>query len=92
MDTEAESLDDLYLNPNADFKTAEIEIEGRKIQALETEQYCLDRSGFDREALYQTMNYRGMTKKPVRFIPYFAWDNREFDEMRIWFPVAYPVQ
>jgi hypothetical protein len=92
MDADVESLDDIYLDPNAQFQTVEIEIEGRKIQALETMQYGLDRSGFDREALYQTLTYRGMTKKAVRFIPYFAWDNREFDEMRIWFPVAYPVK
>lgn len=30
-----------------------------------------------------------MTHTDVRLIPYFAWDNREFGEMRIWFPIAY---
>ena len=25
------------------------------------------------------------------FIPYYAWDNRDYGEMRIWFPVAYTV-
>ncbi|MDO4305331.1 MAG: glycoside hydrolase family 127 protein [Eubacteriales bacterium] len=88
-DTEAESLDDLYLDLKADFQETDFDIEGRTVKALETEQYCLDRSGFDRKALYQTLSYQGMTKKPVRFIPYFAWDNREFGEMRIWFPIAY---
>lgn len=88
-DTEAESLDDLYLDLKADFQETDFDIEGRTVKALETEQYCLERSGFDRKALYQTLSYQGMTKKPVRFIPYFAWDNREFGEMRIWFPIAY---
>ena len=89
VDTEAESLDDVYLDLKADFRAVDLEIEGRRVTALESEQYCLDRSGFDREALYQTLTYRGMSRKPVRFIPYYAWDNREFGEMRIWFPVAY---
>jgi DUF1680 family protein len=26
---------------------------------------------------------------PVRLIPYFAWDNRGFGEMRVWMPVMY---
>ena len=67
----------------------DFEIQGRKMVALETEEYVMDRSEFDRKALYQTLKYRGMKKEKVRLIPYYAWDNREFGEMRIWFPVAY---
>lgn len=88
-DTEAETLDDLYLDPDAEFGTAQIEIEGRRISALETEFYRMDREGYDRNALYQPLVFRGMQKEKVRLIPYYAWDNREFGEMRIWFPVAY---
>lgn len=88
-DTEAETLDDLYLDPDAEFGTAQIEIEGRRISALETEFYRMDREGYDRNALYQPLAFRGMQKEKVRLIPYYAWDNREFGEMRIWFPVAY---
>lgn len=89
LDTEAESLDDLYLDIHAEFKDAQFEIAGKNIPVLETEQYCADRSGFSREALYQRLVYKGMKKEKVRFIPYYAWDNREFGEMRIWFPMVY---
>ena len=51
----------------------------------------MDRSEFDRNALYQPLKYHGMSKKHVRLIPYYAWDNRDYGEMRIWFPVAYTV-
>lgn len=89
VDTAAESLDDIYLDLNAEFTAVDFEIQGRKMVALETEEYVMDRSEFDRKALYQTLKYRGMKKEKVRLIPYYAWDNREFGEMRIWFPVAY---
>lgn len=91
VDTAAESLDDIYLDLGAEFTTAEFEIEGRKMVALEAEEYVMDRSEFDRKALYQPLKYHGMKKEKVRLIPYYAWDNREFGEMRIWFPVAYTV-
>ncbi len=89
VDTAAETLDDLYLDPDAVYRPVSCEIAGRTVTALETEEYCMNREGYDRQALYQTLSYRGMHRETVRFIPYFAWDNREFGEMRIWFPVAY---
>lgn len=88
-DTPAGTLDDLMLDLNAAFDTKAIDIEGRKIIVLETEVLCMNRENFDRNALYQELHYTGMTHEKARFIPYFAWDNREFGEMRIWFPVAY---
>lgn len=89
VDTSIETLDDMYLDLNAEFTPVDVEVAGRTIKALETEQFCMDRSAFDREALYQDLRYRGMEKCAVRFIPYYAWDNRDYGEMRIWFPVAY---
>ena len=90
-DSGAESLDDLLLDPGAAFRPEEMEIEGRKILALQTDACCLNREKYDRNALYQTLRYRGMKKEPLRLIPYFAWDNRGMGEMRVWFPVTYPM-
>ena len=73
------------------FTPVEFEIQGRRMMALETEEYTIDRSEFDRNALYQPLKYHGMSRKHVRLIPYYAWDNRDYGEMRIWFPVAYTV-
>lgn len=91
VDTHAADLDDVYLDLNAEFTPVEFEIQGRRMMALETEEYTIDRSEFDRNALYQPLKYHGMSRKHVRLIPYYAWDNRDYGEMRIWFPVAYTV-
>ncbi|MDO4648918.1 MAG: glycoside hydrolase family 127 protein [Eubacteriales bacterium] len=89
MDADMESLDDLYLNLQAEYAMEETEIAGRKIPTLVTKHFSMNRQGFERTALYQTLNYQGMEERAVRLIPYYAWDNREFTQMRIWFPVAW---
>lgn len=89
VDEDVSTLDDIYLNLEADYRGVPVSIAGRKIMALEAEEYVMNREGYDRDALYQTLAYHGIKKHKVRFIPYFAWDNREFGEMKIWFPVAY---
>ena len=91
VDTQATTLDDIYLDLNAKFTPVEYEIQGRKMTVLETEEYAIDRSEFDRSALYQPLKYHGMRKERLRLIPYYAWDNRDYGEMRIWFPIAYTV-
>lgn len=89
VDSQLETLDDIMLNLNATYSPVKIEIEGRRIQALEANEYAIKREGYDRNALYQTLRFHGFKEEKIRFIPYFAWDNREYGEMRIWFPVAY---
>lgn len=80
------SLDDISLDTEASFTRGEITIAGRKIQTLETQVCHLVREDYQKDALYQT--YRGVKKEKInaRLIPYFAWDNREYGEMKIWLP------
>lgn len=95
MDVEAETLDDIYIPSDIELKTEELQIEGRKVTALqgtflrkkthgETKDGGLD---YDRDALYQDYAELGYDQVRARMIPYFAWDNRGMDEMRIWMPV-----
>lgn len=86
VDTEAEYLDDICLEPGMTFEPEEIELEGRKILALQTTADMLCRSHFQRDKLYQTLKKVTRQKVKMRLIPYFAWDNRDYGEMRIWFP------
>ena len=88
-DTSLETLDDLMIGVNAKFTPVSYEIKGRKVMALETSGYSIKRSSYDTNKLYQTMKYSHMEDVPVRFIPYFAWDNRGFGEMKIWIPVVF---
>ena len=87
-DTGLETLDDLMLGIDGVYHPAEYEITGRKLVALEGEAWKIKRDSYDPGKLYQPMKFKGLEKVSVRLIPYFAWDNRGFGEMKIWLPVA----
>lgn len=89
MDTDLETLDDLLIKPGAEFKQVALVIDNRVTIALETQMYTLKRENYDRNKLYQTLKDTTAEKIDVRLIPYFAWDNRGFGEMKIWIPLAY---
>lgn len=88
-DISFDTLDDLLLDVNSRLEAVPCDISGRKIMALEGNACRIKRHEFNREELYQTMHYDGLEPARVRLIPYFAWDNRGFGEMRVWLPVAY---
>lgn len=89
-DSSLDTLDDLMLDPSAQFVPVPFEINGRKMEALEGDAYAVCHSDdYQADALYQTFHCRGLERTHIRMIPYFAWDNREFGEMKIWLPVAY---
>lgn len=90
-DTSMKSLDDMLINLNAKYEEVVVDINGNEIFGLSADHYALDRGKFDRDALYQDFNYTGVNLEKVTFIPYYAWDNRKFGEMRVWFPLAYNV-
>ncbi|SCP98756.1 beta-L-arabinofuranosidase domain-containing protein [Anaerobium acetethylicum] len=99
MDAPVETLDDLMLDLNARFMPVSCEIAGRKTVALEGNGYQINRNQinrnqinrnqYNRDSLYQTMKQPVLEPVSMRLVPYFAWDNRGYDEMRIWIPVAY---
>ncbi|HHV12421.1 MAG TPA: hypothetical protein GXX75_19285 [Clostridiales bacterium] len=88
-DAGLETLDDLMLDLKADFKPQPFEIAGREVVALEGNGFRIKRAGYDRGDLYQKLCYDGLETAKIRLIPYFAWDNRGYGEMRVWIPVAY---
>lgn len=88
-DAGVETIDDLYLLSDAKFNMVPYEISGKQVIALDTEGAILKKTQYDRDALYQPLKVNGIQKLPVRMIPYFAWDNRGFGEMRVWMPILY---
>lgn len=88
-DVDIDTLDDIFCNLKAEFKQAPFTIADREVMALEGSSYRIVRGDFERNALYQRLSYQGMEEIPVRLIPYYAWDNRGYGEMRIWLPIAY---
>lgn len=90
-DAAVATLDDVHLLADADFATTPLVIRGRQVIALETEAALLNRPGYQPGVLYQTLRTDGISRVPLRLIPYFAWDNRGYGEMRIWLPILHHV-
>lgn len=89
MDASVSTLDELAVPSNITFEPVELEIEGRKVTALEGSFLKRIRSSeYNADILYQDYTVKGYEKVPARMIPYFAWDNRGLEEMRIWMPVV----
>ena len=89
-DFDEDSLDGLMLLSDAKFCEERCEIKGVPIVALRCDAAMTVRSDdSDPDALYQPLRVRGLRKVSLRMIPYFAWDNRGFGEMRIWLPIHY---
>lgn len=88
-DVLVDTLDDVYLDCFASFVPKAIQIADRQVVALEGTGYVIRRENYQRNRLYQKMRYKGMKEIPVQMIPYFAWDNRGYGEMKIWIPVIY---
>lgn len=89
MDAPTDTLDDLMLDLNASFVLEMETIQDRKIPVLKTKMYKIERPDYDPEALYQPLSFGGLSSVDVKMVPYYAWDNRGYDEMKIWLPVAY---
>ncbi len=87
-DVPGDTLRDVFLFSDARFTAVPYAIDGHIVTALETEAAKMI-TGHDPEALYQPLAVSGIRKIPLRFVPYFAWDNRGFGEMRVWLPVLY---
>lgn len=88
-DCKLDTISDCLVDVRSNFEPTEFEIANRKVVALTGEMLYKEMENYNPEALYQTAEYKGLSKTNVRLIPYFAWDNREYGEMRIWLPAAY---
>ena len=89
-DTGLDSLDDIMLNPSEELTPVSFRIGDREMSALEGNAWTVCRGkDYDPDALYQNLSFRELKETPIRMIPYFAWDNRGYGEMKVWLPVAY---
>lgn len=91
-DTESGSLEGLYLDPEETFEPREFVLLGRSLTVLAGTVRRAEAPEYNPDALYQTLPVPDFKPEQVRLIPYFAWDNREFGEMKIWLPLLYRRQ
>lgn len=88
-DTEFGSLQNLMLDLNAEFTLIPLTIQNRTVTALKTKMYRIAYDTYSADTLYQKLTPYRLIHTTVRLIPYFAWDNRQKGEMKVWLPVAY---
>jgi DUF1680 family protein len=83
-DCNIETLDDICLEPHNGFDEEKLDICGRNVLSLTTKAHKIGKNNFADNVLYKTLEQTGDNEIKVRFIPYFAWDNRGIGEMRTW--------
>ncbi len=95
-DADTSTLDDVMLLSNAAFTEEWMDIKGVRVLSLATQAALVVRGAAAGStqpgALYRPMRVQALRKTTIRMIPYFAWDNRGFGEMRIWTPVHYQLE
>ncbi|MCL2571383.1 MAG: glycoside hydrolase family 127 protein [Defluviitaleaceae bacterium] len=83
-------MDGIMVLSDATFEESSYEIGGFPMVALTCDAARVVRAAdYNPDALYQPIKVKGLEGTKLRLIPYFAWDNRGFGEMRTWFPVHY---
>ena len=76
------SINEAVLDTKAEFSTEEIKIGNRNLIGINSEVAIDDVSWKNR--LYRPKDDKLSKKYKVRLIPYFAWGNRDADEMTVW--------
>lgn len=89
MDVDSDTVDDIVIPSDIRLNKEEVEIAGRKVTALRGS-FLKKKTGedYERNALYQDYEDLGYEEIQASLIPYFAWDNRGRDEMKIWMSVV----
>ncbi len=86
---EDKNVQGVYIPSNARFTERRKSVCGEEVIALETDLYRLSSVS---SALYERLGKVGISKETAELIPYFAWDNSGFQEMRVWLPFRYETE
>lgn len=79
------SVFQVAIDAGSPFTTEEVEIDGAKMLAVKGQGVELNAGGWN-DQLYRPMQQAGPTI-PLKFVPYYAWDNRGAGEMSVWLAV-----
>ncbi|MBP1040288.1 glycoside hydrolase family 127 protein [Vagococcus sp. BWB3-3] len=88
-DCSLDSLDECMVDISTTFETESLDLCDRGLIGLKGEMLHRKISNYDVSALYQPLQHVTLEKTKVSLVPYFAWDNRGFGEMKIWLPAIY---
>lgn len=79
-------LDGIMLSMDSVFEEQFLQIKNKKVLSLKTTAYRL-KNNDEKNYLYKTFKYEGVENIDITMVPYFAWDNREYGEMKVWLPI-----
>ncbi|CCY82052.1 uncharacterized protein BN473_02339 [Prevotella sp. CAG:1185] len=80
-------IDNVAIPVDAKFEPVEMNIDGSRIMALETEAVNRSEKSWS-NTLYREVS-KDKNKVKIRLIPYYAWGNRGKSEMTVWIPAEY---
>jgi len=80
------SINDVYLPRDAQFEAEHMPSLLGGVTVLETQALVVPSGGAD-GALYHRLSKEEPRPISLRMIPYFAWNNREEPEMKVWLPL-----
>ncbi len=81
------SLSDITIPSEIQLEPVTVDIANSKILALEGEAK-INRGPSWKNNLYRSIDESQTQLANIRFIPYYAWDNRGHSEMTVWIPVS----
>lgn len=88
-DTRKTDFDCIMLGADAVLEPEPFRVCGHELISLTGDAWSVVRHGHDNERLYERLEIKGFRKIRLRLIPYYAWDNRGFGEMKVFIPLIF---
>ncbi|MCH4192655.1 MAG: glycoside hydrolase family 127 protein [Butyrivibrio sp.] len=88
-DTGGKELGRIMLGVDTELCPEECSIQRHRLTALSGEAWYLKLREHDEQKLYERLKVNGVKRVRIRMIPYYAWDNRGFGEMKVFLPLRY---
>lgn len=88
-DTGRTPFDSIMIGADADLEPEKYMLKGHEMTALAGDAWSLAKRGGDSGRLYGKLDIAGFKKVKLHMIPYYAWDNRGFGEMKVFLPLKF---
>jgi hypothetical protein len=81
-------ISDIAIPADIQLKEMPMEIAGHSFVALEGEACLVNNKKWNNQTLYREVSKQPVEKVKIRLIPYYAWDNRGYQDMSLWLNLA----
>ena len=81
-------INDIAIPADIELEEVPMEIAGHRFTALEGDAQLVNDRQWNNTTLYRELRPAKKNKVRIRLIPYYAWDNRNIQDMSLWLPLA----